>query len=145
MGKAFNYNYDKENPKQVYENKNIDKNCGVIEKRLSSNLSCRYKIEFKTIFENEYKNIKLVNGKIDNKMDFILKNKNIIKIYGYVEDENKKYVEGAVVILYKEIQRGYNVETIEVAEIITDCTGMFVFIEPYYCDNINYKVKLANI
>lgn len=144
MGKTFNCNYDKERlPRKYEEGYNNNNNLLLVNNR-SNKLNFWYKIELKTIFENEYKNIRLMDSKEDNKIDIILKNKKIIKIYGCVEDENKLGIEGAIVILYKEIQRGYNIDKIEVGEIITDCTGMFVFIEEYIDDNINYKVKLVN-
>lgn len=105
-------------------------------------IDSKYKIILETVYENQYSNIKCNKDEIDYKVDFKFKKKSIVKIYGFVK-ENNNVVENKIVILYKEIQRGYNTDVIEVAKTLTDFMGTFMFIQPYYEDNINYRVKIA--
>ena len=105
-------------------------------------IDSKYKIILETVYENQYSNIKCNKNEIDYKVDFKFKKKSIVKIYGFVK-ENNNVVENKIVILYKEIQRGYNTDVIEVAKTLTDFMGTFMFIQPYYEDNINYRVKIA--
>lgn len=102
----------------------------------------KYKITLETIYENQYSNVNCTKDRIDYKIDFKVKEKLIVKICGFVK-ENDIIVENKIVVLYKEIQSGYNIDVIEVAKALTDRMGMFTFIQPYIEENINYKVKIA--
>lgn len=108
-----------------------------------NNIICKYEIKVESIYDNAYINIKILSNKSDYRNDIKLKNKNIVKIYGVVKDKFEEYLEDKIVILYKEIQRGYNIEVIEIGRAITDSMGMFMFIELYCEENTNYRVKLA--
>lgn len=108
-----------------------------------NNIICKYEIEVESIYDNAYINIKILNNRSDYRNDVKLKSKNIVKIGGVVKNKFEEYLEDKIVILYKEIQRGYNIEVIEIGRAITDSMGMFMFIELYCEENINYRVKLA--
>lgn len=114
-----------------------------LNRKENNNIICKYNMEVESIYDNEYVNIKIFDDKSDYRNDIKLKNKKIVKICGVVKSNLEECLENKIVILYKEIQRGYNIEVIEVARAITDSMGMFMFIELYCEENINYRVKLA--
>lgn len=109
----------------------------------NNNIICKYSIEIESIYDNEYIDIKIFDDKLEYRNDVKLKNKKIVKICGIVKSAFEEYLENKIVTLYKEVQRGYNIEVIEIAHGITDSMGMFMFIELYDEENINYRVKLA--
>ncbi|MGL5416302.1 MAG: hypothetical protein ACRDAU_11630 [Clostridium sp.] len=126
----------------MYQNGNINiAEC--LNKNADSNIICKYKIEIESIYDNEYIDIKIFDNKLDYRNDVKLSDKKIVKICGDVKSTIDECLENKIVILYREIQRGYNIEVIEVARAITDSMGMFMFIELYSEENTNYRVKLA--
>lgn len=126
---------------------NFEKNCNYkiaecLNLKDKDKIECKYSISLETIYENQYSDVHYAKDKVDYKIDFKFKEKTIVKIYGEVK-ENGICLENKIIVLYKEIQRGYSTEVVEVGKTLTDYMGIFTFIQPYCEENIIYRVKVA--
>lgn len=103
--------------------------------------SCAYENNL-TCFESKTLDVEFENREREIKLDIVLQEKQISKIWGRIVDSNHKPVENAIVTLLRPEYIHFKLEYIQINTTLSDGDGFYEFEISESNKNVNYVVSV---
>ncbi|MGL4914219.1 MAG: hypothetical protein ACRC3Y_17500 [Romboutsia sp.] len=103
--------------------------------------SCAYENNL-ICFESKTLEVELKNKESEIKLDVVLEEKQISKIWGRIVDTNHRPIENVIVNLLRPEYIHFKLEYIQVNATLSDSDGFYEFEINEYNKNVNYVVSV---